>query len=173
MFKNFFRPRSKRRPKNISFRFAGRFSRLLGFLFLTSLCGCMTLPPLPKADLSQPGWNIRQGEAVWKPDRKSPEIAGEILLATRPDGSSFVQFIKTPFPFAITQTTSNKWQAEFPPQNKRFTAPGKPPARIIWFQLVNAFTHKPLARGWTWQDSGTNWLLKSSSGESLEGYLAQ
>jgi len=109
---------------------------------------------------------------VWKPSLKTPEIAGELLLATRPDGSSFVQFIKTPFPFAITQTTSNRWQAEFPPQNRRFTAPGKPPARIIWFQLVNALTDKPLARGWTWHDSGTNWQLKSSSGELLEGYLS-
>jgi len=173
MFKIFFRPLKKARIKNDALRFGGRFSWALGFLFLASLCGCLTLPPLPKADLSQPGWNIRQGEAVWKPNRKTPEIAGEIMLATRPDGSSFVQFIKTPFPFAITQTTSNKWQAEFPPQNKRFTYPGKPPARIIWFQLVNALTDKPLARGWTWHDTGTNWLLKSSSGESLEGYLAQ
>jgi len=173
MFNFFFTPPPNARQKNLYLRFAGRFSLMFGFLFLAILCGCLTLPPLPKADLSQPGWNIRQGEAVWKPDRKSPEIAGEILLATRADGSSFVQFIKTPFPFAITQTTSNEWQAEFPPQNKRFTAPGKPPARIIWFQLVNALTDKPLARGWTWHDSGTNWLLKSSSGESLEGYLAQ
>jgi hypothetical protein len=172
MFKFFFRPPPKARPKNISFPCAGRFSRMLGFLFLTTLCGCLTLPPLPKADLSQPGWNLRQGEAVWKPDRKAPEIAGELLLATRLDGSSFVQFMKTPFPFAITQTTSNKWQAEFPPQNLRFTAPGKPPVRIIWFQLVNALTGKPLAKGWTWHDSGTNWQLKSSSGESLEGYLS-
>jgi hypothetical protein len=173
MFNFFFRPPSDSRAKKNSFRCAGRFSWVLGFFFLTTLGGCLTLPPLPKADLSQPGWNIRQGEAVWKPDRKTPEIAGEILLATRPDGSSFVQFIKTPFPFAITQTTSNKWQAEFPPQNKRFTAPGKPPARIIWFQLVNAVTDNPLARGWTWHDTGTNWQLKSSSGESLEGYLSQ
>jgi len=173
MFKVFFRPLSNGGPKNISFPCDGRFSWLLGFLFLISVGGCLTLPPLPKADLSQPGWNIRQGEAVWKPDRKSPEIAGELLLATRLDGSSFAQFIKTPFPFAITQTTSNKWQAEFPPQNKRFTAPGKPPERIIWFQLVNALTGKPLAKGWTWHDSGTNWQLNSSSGESLEGYLSQ
>lgn len=172
MFKFFFRLPPDGRPKNLSFPCAGRFPWIFGFLFLSAFCGCVNLRPLPKADLSQPGWNIRQGEAVWKPDRKSPEIAGELLLATRPDGASFVQFMKTPFPFAITQTTSNKWQAEFPPQNKRFTAPGKPPARIIWFQLVNALMDKPLARGWTWHDTGTNWTLKSTSGESLEGYLS-
>jgi len=129
--------------------------------------------PLPKVNLSEPGWTIRQGQAVWQPGPKSPEIAGELLLATQANGSTFVQFTKTPFPFAIAQTTSNGWQIEFPPQNKRYAGPGKPPARISWFQLSNALTGKPLARGWTWRDSGTSWQLKDSSGESLEGYFAQ
>jgi hypothetical protein len=85
-----------------------------------------------------------------------------------------VQFTKTPFPFAIAQTSPTGWQIEFPPQNRRFAAPGSPPARIIWFQLANAVRGKPLAKAWTWHDSGTNWDLKnSSSGESLEGYFTQ
>jgi hypothetical protein len=125
-------------------------------------------------NLSEPGWAIRQGQAIWRPPGKtSPEIAGELLLATRAGGATFVQFTKTPFPFAIAQTTSNRWQIEFPPQNRRYAAPGKPPARIVWFQLANALTGKPIAKGWTWQNSGTNWQLKNSSGESLEGYFAQ
>lgn len=172
MFKIFSRPSQKPRPKNIFPLWTGHFSLLFCFLFLTVLCGCLSLRPLPKADLSQPGWTIRQGQAVWQPSRKSPEIAGELLLATRTDGSSFVQFTKTPFPFAIAQTMSNRWQLEIPPQNKRYTAPGKPPARIVWFQLANALTGRPLAKGWTWRDSGANWQLTNSSGESLEGYLS-
>jgi hypothetical protein len=174
MFKNFFRRSSGDQPKNISFRYAGRFSRMLGFLLLSSFCGCLSLHPLPKADISQPGWTVRQGQAVWQPPgRNSPELAGELLLATRTDGSAFVQFTKTPFPFAVAQMTSNRWQLEIPPQNKRYTERGKPSARIVWFQLVNALTGKPLAKGWTWNDSGANWQLKSSSGESLEGFLSQ
>jgi hypothetical protein len=129
--------------------------------------------PLPQVNLSEPGWTIRQGQAVWRTGKNSPEIAGELLLATSTDGSTFVQFTKTPFPFAIAQTTSNRWQIEFPPQNKRYAAPGKPPARIVWFQLSNALTGKPVAKGWTWQNSDSNWQLKNSSGESLEGYFTQ
>ena len=129
--------------------------------------------PLPQVDLSETGWTIRQGQAVWQTGKKSPQIAGELLLATRADGSTFLQFTKTPFPFAIAQTTANGWQIEFPPQNKRYAAPGKPPARIVWFQLSNALTGKPIAKGWTWQNSDTNWQLKNVSGESLEGYFAQ
>jgi len=128
--------------------------------------------PLPQADLSAPGWTIRQGQAVWQTGPKAPEIAGELLFASRPNGEIFVQFTKTPFPFAVAQMTSNRWQIDFPPQNRHYAAPGKPPARIVWFQLANALTGKPLAKHWTWRDSATNWELKSSSGESLEGYFA-
>jgi hypothetical protein len=174
MFKKKFRSPQKARPQNVFSCYIRHFSRLIGFILAANLCGCLSLRPLPKADLSQPGWTLRQGQAVWKPPgRTSPEIAGELLLATRTDGSAFVQFTKTPFPFIIAQSTSNRWQLEIPPQNKRYTEPGKPPARIVWFQLVNALAGKPLAHGWTWHDSGTNWELKNSSGESLAGYLSQ
>lgn len=174
MFNFFFRAPQKNRPRNVFSSCTRHFSGLIGFILATSLCGCLSLHPLPKADLSQPGWTVRQGQAVWKPPGpKSPEIAGDLLLATRTDGSAFVQFTKTPFPFVIAQKTSNRWQLEIPPQNKRYTRPGKPSARIVWFQLVNALAGKPLAKGWTWHDSGSNWELKSSSGESLEGFLSQ
>jgi hypothetical protein len=129
--------------------------------------------PLPKVNLSEPGWTTRQGQAVWQTGKNGPQIAGELLFASRPDGSTFMQFTKTPFPFAIAQTTTNAWEIEFPPQNLRFAHPGKPPARIVWFQLAHALTGKPPAKGWTWKNSDGNFELKNSSGESLEGYLAQ
>lgn len=174
MFKIFLRPCWNGRPKSAFSRCTKPLFWSFGFFLLSSFCGCMTGPPMRPMDLSEPGWTVRQGEAVWQPGRKSPELAGELLLATRPDGSAFVQFTKTPFPFAVAQTTSNRWQIEFPPQNKRFAGPGKPPARIVWFQLANAVTGKPLAKGWTWHNSDANWQLKnSSSGESLEGYFNQ
>jgi hypothetical protein len=111
---------------------------------------------------------------VWRAKKDAPEIAGEVLAATRADGSAFVQFTKTPFPFAIAQMSPHGWQIEFPPQNKHFAAPGSPPARIVWFQLANALLEKPVAKGWVWRNSDTNWQLKnSSSGESLEGYFTQ
>jgi hypothetical protein len=177
MFKKKFRPLPIFRPENT---FSPRKQPILWNLILfllIGLNGCLTGPPLPKVNLSESGWTIRQGQAMWQPQRKAPEIAGELLLATRPDGSTFVQFTKTPFPFAIAQTTPAGWQIEFPPQNKRFAAPGKPPARVarlVWFQLANALSGKPVAKDWTWHDSGTNWTLKNtSSGESLEGYFTQ
>jgi hypothetical protein len=174
MFKKKIKPQLFVWLKNAISHYEKCFSGALGLLLLITLCGCLSMKPLPKADLSGPDWTIRQGQAVWKPPGpKSPEIAGELILATRPDGSMFAQFTKTPFPFFIAQATTNGWQIEIPPQNKRYAAHGKPPARIVWFQLANALTGKPIAKGWTWHNSDSNWDLKNASGESLEGFFAQ
>src|SRR5690349_12996809 len=84
---------------------------LLAFLALLLLTpGCATIPRLPAADLKEPGWTVHEGQAVWKSKRGASEMAGEILVATRPDGTAFVQFTKTPFPFIIARATTNSWQ---------------------------------------------------------------
>lgn len=158
--------------------------RLWLLLVVIALTGCITTtaPPLPKANLSEPGWTVQQGQAVWHrtPDRSSSgasagpsDIAGDLILATRTDGSTFIQFSKA-VPLFIAQSTPAGWQIEIPPQNRRYARHGKPPRRVIWFQLADALAGKPLAKDWTWNNSGTNWrLVNRSSGESLEGFLTQ
>ena len=157
--------------------------------FLIAMSGCMTAEHLPKADLSGPDWTVRQGQAVWHtprqnvfapphaglpPPRAAPEIAGDLILATRPDGSAFVQFSKTPFTLAIAQMSPGGWQIEFPPRNQHFAAHGKPPARIVWFQLANAIAGKPVAKHWIWHGTPANWHLEDpATGESLEGFFTQ
>jgi hypothetical protein len=174
MFNIFLKLSSKVQPKDAFPPYFKPFLWGLALFLLIGSNGCLTGPPLPKVNLSEPGWNIRQGQAVWRMKKDAPEIAGEVLAATRADGSAFVQFTKTPFPFAIAQMSPRGWQVEFPPQNRHFAAPGSPPARIVWLQLANALLGKPVAKGWTWHNSDTNWQLKnSSSGESLEGYFTQ
>src|SRR5258706_6902914 len=150
--------------------------RLLWLLLLV-LCGsgCATIPPLPPANLKDQVWKVREGQAVWKAKRDAPEIAGEILVATRPDGRAFVQFTKTPFPFVIAQATTNSWQIESPTQNRRYSGPGRAPARLIWLQLPAALTGRPPPKPWSWRRLENNgWLLENGkSGESLEGYFTQ
>jgi hypothetical protein len=172
MFKNFF---VGTRPPRLQFDAPSRrtFARIAAFTFIFALTACHT-PPLPKVNLSEPGWKIFQGQAVWKANHDAPEISGEILLAQKSDGQNFVQFTKTPFPFAIAQSTTNAWRLEIPMQNETFGAPGKTPSRIIWFQLAHAVAGQPLKKPWMWRGSENNWHLENSAtGESLEGYFSK
>ena len=86
-------------------------------------------------DLSQSGWNVRHGQAVWRSKKAAPEIAGELLVAMNRDGRSFVQFTKTPLPFIEAQSTTNAWQLHSIPDNKTYTGRGKPPVRASWLWL--------------------------------------
>ncbi|MFM2081935.1 MAG: hypothetical protein RL380_626 [Verrucomicrobiota bacterium] len=117
--------------------------------------GCRTTP-LPPVDLAAPGWQTHPAQAVWRPNRHAPELVGELLYATRTNGESLVQFSKNPFPLVTAQTTRHAWRIEFAAVGKKYSAPGIPPARLLWFQLA------PLAH--------TNHLRleNNSTGEALE-----
>jgi hypothetical protein len=89
---------------------------------------------------------------VWQPGRAAPEIAGELLVARRPDGQSLVQFIKTPFPILSAQATPTRWQIEIPSQRRSHSGRGKPPARLIWLHLADClFESVPPPTNWTFQ----------------------
>src|SRR5688572_394343 len=77
--------------------------------------GCATSRPLPPADLSASGWGIQTGQAVWKSG--SSDLAGELVFAKRFDGSSALQFIKTPLPLVSAQTRDARWTITFVTDN--------------------------------------------------------
>jgi len=154
------------------FRVGVRLRPLLPAALLICLTACRTVGVLPPVDLSEAGWTIRQGQALWRSRAGAPEIAGEILLATHPDGREFVQFTKSPFPLVAVQTTTNGWQLEAPVHNQRFSARGRPPARILWFQLPRAAAGSTLPGNWSWQNAPDGWRLENqATGESLQGYF--
>jgi hypothetical protein len=125
-------------------------------------------------NLQQPGWRVREGQVVWKRNETAPEIAGDVLVATRADGRSFVQFTKTPFPMIIAQTTTNRWQIDIPMENKRYSGPGSPPKRLIWAYLPRLLAGDAPPKGWSWTrlpDNGLQ-LNNSQTGEMLQGYFS-
>jgi hypothetical protein len=149
------------------------FSRLMLVIFMLGLAGCQTIPTLPAVNLGESGWNIRQGQAIWRNKKDAPEIAGELLVAVNPDGRSFVQFTKTPLPFVVAQTTSNSWQIHFVPVNKTYSAHGHAPAQLPWLHLTECLAGKPPPKKWRWEqpDAGSFRLQNPSTGEMIEGYL--
>jgi len=138
-----------------------------------AVSGCRTLPPLPEADLKQPGWVVREGQAVWLQKRGGTEIAGDLLVATRSGGDAFVQFTKNPFPMVTARTSGTQWQIESPLQNRRYTGRGHPPARIIWLVLPQLLADAPPPADWSWKHfDQMKWRLSNqSTGETLEGYF--
>ena len=143
-------------------------------LIVPGFTACRTPAPLAPVDLAAPGWILRQGQAVWQPGPDTPEIAGDLLVAMRSDGSAFVQFTKSPLTLAVAQRTPMQWQIEFPMQNRRYTGQGRSPDRLIWLHLSDALSGNRPPVPWTWQlREGDGWLLRNDrTGESLEGFLA-
>ena len=144
------------------------------FILLVLSASCRSLTPFPPANLAEPGWTVRQGQAVWRSRVSAPEIAGELVLATRDDGRTFTQFTKTPLPFLVAQTTTNAWQIEFAAENRKFAGRGSPPTRLAWLHLARSLSGLNPPKDWWFRkgDDGSWHLENPKTGEILEGYLA-
>jgi hypothetical protein len=142
-------------------------------LWLCVFCCSCASRRFEAIDLSQPGWKVQQGEATWKPGKKHSEFTGEIVVASREDGRSFVQFATVAFPIVTAQCAASHWQIEFPSRKLRFGGAGKPSSRFGWLQLSQALRHERLAEQWHFeQGSDGRWRLENrESGECLEGIL--
>src|SRR5262249_10301895 len=116
-------------------------------VFLGVIAGCRSVPGLPPADLSTPGWRVHQGQAVWKPGRSRPELAGELLLATNSNGDCFIQFAKPPFTIATARVANDLWQIELGAGDYSNTGRGQPPSHFVWFELSRALAGMRLDRG--------------------------
>ena len=135
--------------------------------------GCRSVRPQPPMNLSEPGWTIRQGQAVWRTKPHSPDIAGELLVAMHRDGRSVVQFFKPPLPFVDAQRDTNSWQVRFYGQNKRYAGRGPPPKRILWLQLPEGLVGHQTGTNWflTWPGQGAWRFEDLVTEEMLEGFL--
>ncbi len=142
---------------------------------LLALAACQTAPGPGPANLAEPGWTVRQGQAVWQRSREGPEIAGEILLATQATGRTLVQLSKNGFPLVIAQSWADRWEVELPAQNRRYAGRGLPPKRLLILYLPRAIAGQSLPSGWSWNAiaDGSWRLTNHRAGESLEGYFNQ
>ena len=160
--------------RSVSNRSISRFARSLFTCILVALsAGCRSLPALPPADLDAAGWRVQQGQAVWQPPGKRPELAGELLMATNSSGGLFVSFSKPPFSLVTARVEGGEWQIDFGSADYAARGRGAPPSRFAWFQLPVALAGAPASGPWRFSRYGANnWRLENEhTGESLEGEL--
>ena len=137
------------------------------------LCGGCLTSTRTLFTASGPGWHVRTGQALWRPDRQRPEFGGDLVLASHEDGRNLIQFDKAPLSLVCAQTTPTRWLIQFPPRQIGFSGRGQAPTRFAWLYLPAALAGKPLPPPFRFErkpDGG--WRLENSrTGETLEGFL--
>jgi hypothetical protein len=144
------------------------------FCMLWAVPACRTPGALSSpVDLREPGWIVRAGQAVWQTPGNGPELAGDLLLATRDGTSHWVQFTKGALPLVMAQSTPAGWKLEVPAEDRVYSGRGQPPARLVFLNLARVLAGGSPPAGWSWTplaDGG--WRLENRrTGERLEGYL--
>ncbi len=153
--------------------------RLYWLATLTALLslgsGCGTPGRLPAINLDAPGWDVRQGQALWRREPQGAGVAGEVTLATHPDGRSWVQFSKPPLPLLSAESVSNRWQIEFIPQDRFFAGKGTPPDHFLWVHLARAVAGTPPPAPLQFElASNGDWAITNAhTGEMISGYFSQ
>ena len=150
---------------------AGIVLLVLGAL---GLAGCATTRPVQPMDLSDPGWTIRNGQAVWTPKPGAAGMAGELMVAMHSDGRSFVQFVKTPLPIASAQLTTNSWRVTLGTENKTYAGKGAPPERILWLQFPDGLVGRHSSTNWYFaRTKEDGWHFENlQTEEALDGFLS-
>jgi hypothetical protein len=137
------------------------------------LCGCQTTTQ-SLFTAAGPGWQVQQGQALWRPKSGLPEFGGDLVLASDAAGRHLIEFDKTPINLMSAQTTSNRWLIKFPQQNMSFSGHGTGSTHFGWLYLLAALEGKPLPKNFSFErkaDGG--WRLENSrTGEILEGFLS-
>jgi hypothetical protein len=144
---------------------------LLAGLMLSA--GCCTGSKAPLFTVAGPGWHVQEGQALWRPRQRYPEIGGDVLLATHEDGRCLIQFSKTPISLMLAQTTGTNWLIQFPPAHMSFGGRRQPPTRFAWLYLHAALAGQPLPKTFRFdREPDGGWRLENThSGETLRGFL--
>ena len=142
-------------------------------LLLFCVCGCQTNTQ-GLFTATGPGWQVQQGQALWRPKSGLPEFGGDLVLARDDAGRCLIQFDKTPMAILSAQVTSNRWLIKFPQRQMSFSGHGPGSTRFAWLYLPAALAGKPLPQNFRFeQKPDGNWRLENSrTGEKLECFLS-
>jgi hypothetical protein len=137
------------------------------------VAGCCHRGDLSWPAVVGPGWRVQEGQALWRPTSRAPELAGELLMARHLDGRCWLQFSKTPFPLVLAHVSATNWAISFPPQRLAFEGRRAPPERFAWLYLRPALAGESLPPALTFErQPNGRWRLENRrTGERVAGYL--
>jgi hypothetical protein len=141
---------------------------------ITFAIGCRTPAKLPPVDLAERGWRVREGQAVWRPGTKGPELSGEFVWAAHKDGRFLLQFLKTPLTIVEARGNQDAWEVSFPADRRtiRGSQGRSLSRRLAWLNLAMALRGERLSEEWAFTKTKSGWILaNASTGEMIEGYL--
>lgn len=147
---------------------------LAGFICISLILnGCRTAASLTPVNLTEPGWRVREGQALWSPSRRAGEMAGDLIVATSSRREAVVQFTKTPLPIVLARWTPGGWAVDFQMEHRTLQGRGAVPWRIVWLLLAEHYATGAAPKGWRLeQPAPQQWHWSNpKTGESLEIYL--
>jgi hypothetical protein len=139
------------------------------------LDGCSTPPAGPLAAAGDGAVvKMRQGQAVWRRDSRSPEVAGELIWAASDGHGGLLQFSKAPFSIAQVQSDASRWRADFGVAGRSTGGKLPGPNGLGWLRLEQALLGNSPPPPWEFKDgsNGDFDLENSKTGESIKGFLA-
>jgi len=144
------------------------------FWFLLIFCGSCTYlsgagEPLPPVDLSQPGWRVWTGQAVWTTGDKGPTLAGYLLVAEQGKGELVVNFTKIVVPLFTARVSAGRWWLDFIERDRSYSGKGRPPARFVWFRAADILRGENNIPGWEIRRDAADEvsIMNPSTGEQL------
>lgn len=139
-------------------------------LLATLLCGCRT-PKIPVIDLSEPDWQERTGQAIWKmPD--APLLSVDIHFAQSESGTSWLQLSKGGLPMATVTLNKPHWKLDGSMFGRVAQGRGTPPRQAGPAQLALLLAGRPVHRDWKVEHKADHLLLaREKSGERWEVFL--
>lgn len=142
-------------------------------LLTAGLLGCAS-PSLAPPDVGGPEWQVRQGQAVWRPRRDAPELAGDLILSRHSGGDFVVEFSKSPLPLVRAHRVGTRWEVMFPTEGRRLGGHGAGSDRVLWLRLPDALAGEPMAPPVSFASPGPeHWRIENRrTGEHLEGFLS-
>lgn len=139
-------------------------------LWTLGLASCATVGPLPQVDLTDAGWTVWVGQAIWKPRSDRPPLAGDLLIAQHTNRDVLVSFSKSLLPIFTAQTAGGLWRIDFVERGRSYSGRGRPPDRFVWFRLPYLIAGASAPKNWEIDAAGSGeWsIINDRTGETIK-----